>query len=67
MTCGNLSKILLSLIICVFAVKAPPGIGEKGISGFTIVASGGKKYSFKQSFKTSSYLKIFSSSSPPKS
>jgi len=46
---------------------APPGIGENGMSGLTCTASGGKKYSFKQSFKTLSYFKIFSTSSPPRS
>ena len=54
MTAGNLSSIPLSRIIWVLAVKAPPGIGEKGISGSTWVASGGMKYSFKASRKVSS-------------
>ena len=41
--CGYLSIRLLSRSICVLAVSAPPGMGKKGMTGSTLVASGGVK------------------------
>ena len=43
MAAGYLSSIPLSRIIWVLAVSAPPGMGEKGMSGSTARDSGGRK------------------------
>ena len=38
-----LSIMLLSRIICVLAVRAPPGMGDQMISGLVAMAAGGRK------------------------
>ena len=62
MQASYLSRQLLSRIIWVFAVRAPPGIGLKMISGETCMDSGGMKYFFRQFLKIFSTPRIFSGS-----
>ena len=57
-----LSRQLLSRIIWVLAVRAPPGIGLKMISGETCMDSGGMKYLLRHCLKIFSTLRILSGS-----
>lgn len=54
--------MLLSRIIWVLAVRAPPGIGLKMIFGETCIDSGGMKYLSMHFSNTFSALRIFSGS-----
>ncbi len=60
--------MLLSRSICVFAVSAPPGMGDHTICGLTLIASGGRKYFCIAFLKESSaFLILLMSKSNPKS
>ena len=62
MQASYLSRQLLSRIIWVFAVSAPPGIGLKMIFGETCMDSGGMKYLSMHFSKIFSTSRIFSGS-----